>query len=160
MTVNKMMAAAGVAAALMVAACSGGATDEGAAENHSVSLRNLTESEVATEAGEREFRLKGTLIPTPSDTRSKHFLLRERRAIGGNTIAMLREERGNRIAYARTEVDCAKRLFHVLAVGPSRVSVEVGNSAEGPLRPIAGLPLREELATYICQRSGTPLAPA
>ena len=128
--------------------------EEGEAGN--VSLRNLTTSEVAAPTPET-LRVQGTLIPTPSDTQSRHFLLRERRAIGGNIIAILREERGDRVAYARTEVDCARRLFHVLGVGSSRASAEVAIAHDGPLRPMAGLPLRLELGSYICARAGTPL---
>ncbi len=157
----KMMTTGALAAILLLGACSGSSNDtEPLANESTVSLRNLTESNVAVPAGERDFRLRGTLIPTPSDTRSQHYLLRERRAIGGNIIAILREERGDRIAYARTEVDCARRLFHILGVGSSRASAEVAIVYDGPLRPIAGLPLREELARYICERSGTPLAAA
>jgi len=158
MNVNTKMAAA-LTAALMMAACSGG-TEPGnvAAEGNGVSLRNLADTEVAAPAGDRNFRLQGTLIPTPSDLQSRHFLLRERRAVGGNIIAILREERGDRIAYARTEVDCARRLFHVLGVGPSRATAEVATVYDGPLRPMAGLPLREELGAFICERAGTPLA--
>ena len=75
-------------------------------------------------------------------------------------VAILREERGGRVAYARAEVDCGRRLFHVLGVGASRASAEVAIAHDGPLRPMAGLPLREELGGYICRRTGTPLAPA
>ncbi len=158
MNVNTKMAAA-LTAALMMAACSGG-TEPGnvTAEGNGVSLRNLADTEVAAPAGDRNFRLQGTLIPTPSDLQSRHFLLRERRAVGGNIIAILREERGDRVAYARTEVDCVRRLFHVLGVGPSRATAEVATVYDGPLRPMAGLPLREELGAFICERAGTPLA--
>ena len=158
MNVNGKMVAA-LTAALMMGACSGG-TEPGnvAGEGNGVSLRNLAETEVAAPAGDRNFRLQGTLIPTPSDLQSRHFLLRERRAVGGNIIAILREERGDRVAYARTEVDCARRLFHVLGVGPSRATAEVATVYDGPLRPMAGLPLREELGAFICERAGTPLA--
>ncbi len=152
---------AALAATAMLAGCANG--EEPANETvdgNGVSLRNLTASEVAVPAGDREFRLKGTLIPTPSDTQSQHYLLRERRAIGGNVIAILREERGDRIAYARTEVDCGRRLFHVLGVGPSRATAEVAIVYDGPLRPMRGLPLREELGSFICERAGTPLAKA
>ncbi len=158
MNVNGKMVAA-LTAALMMGACSGG-TEPGnvAGEGNGVSLRNLAATEVAAPAGDRNFRLQGTLIPTPSDLQSRHFLLRERRAVGGNIIAILREERGDRVAYARTEVDCARRLFHVLGVGPSRATAEVATVYDGPLRPMAGLPLREELGAFICERAGTPLA--
>jgi hypothetical protein len=147
-----MVAAAGLA----VAGCSNAAQGDEAAGGN-VSLRNLAASEVAAPAPER-LRVQGTLIPTPSDPQSRHFLLRERRAIGGNIIAILREERGGRVAYARTEVDCARRLFHVVGVGSSRATAEVATADDGPLRSMAGLPLREELGGYICKRAGTPLA--
>jgi hypothetical protein len=148
------------AAMLMLGACTARTDEANQMDGNGVSLRNLTDTEVAREAGDRQFRLQGTAIPTPSDTRSRYFLLRERQAIGGNIIAILREERGDRIAYARVEVDCGGRLFHVLGVGPSRAAVETARAADGPLRPIAGLPLRQDLASFICQRSNTPLAPA
>jgi hypothetical protein len=149
-----VMAAAG----WMVAACSGapGGNDSAAGN---VSLRNLAASEVAVEPRSAD-RLEGTLVPTPSDPQSKHYLLRERRAIGGTIVAILREERGGRVAYARAEVDCGRRLFHVLGVGPSRASAEVAIVHDGPLRPMKGLPLREELGGFICQRAGTPLPAA
>ena len=161
MNVNRKTIAAALAAGMLVTACSGGSEPADAAnEGNGVSLRNLADTEVAVPAGDRNFRLQGTLIPTPSDLQSRHFLLRERRAVGGNVIAILREERGDRIAYARTEVDCARRLFHVLGVGPSRATAEVATVYDGPLRPMAGLPLREELGAFICERAGTPLAKA
>lgn len=153
---------AALIAAATLAACSpgaGGGDDMVDAEGNGVSLRNLIDGPAARQAGDRAFRVQGTLVPTPSDTRSRYFLLRERRAVTGNIIAILREERGDRIAYARTEVDCAGRLFHVLGVGPSRAAVETARSPDGPLRPVAGLPLRQDLARFICERSGTPLAP-
>ena len=161
MNVNRKTIAAALAAGMLVTACSGGSEPADAPnEGNGVSLRNLADTEVAVPAGDRNFRLQGTLIPTPSDLQSRHFLLRERRAVGGNVIAILREERGDRIAYARTEVDCARRLFHVLGVGPSRATAEVATVYDGPLRPMAGLPLREELGSFICERAGTPLAKA
>ncbi|GGB33946.1 hypothetical protein GCM10011380_24240 [Sphingomonas metalli] len=149
-----------LATGLMLAACSAGSDTAERMNGNGVSLRNLADTEVARDAAERDFRLQGDLIPTPSDTRSRYFLLRERKALGGTIIAILRQEQGSRVAYARAEVDCGKRLFHVLGVGPSRASAEVAIAHDGPLRPIAGLPLREELAGYVCERSGTPLAAA
>jgi hypothetical protein len=142
---------------LLLAACSGGVSDEPRSEGNAVALRNLVETEVAAPA-KAGYTLQGDLIPTPSDPRSRYFLLRQRRAIGGNIVAILRQERGDRIAYARTETDCAQRRFHVLGVGGSRGDAEVDRTMDGPLRPIAGLPLREELARYVCERAGTPLA--
>ncbi|MEG8056133.1 hypothetical protein QP150_04545 [Sphingomonas sp. 22L2VL55-3] len=84
--------------------------------------------------------------------------MRERKAASGTIIAILRQEHDGKVAYARTETDCGKRLFHVLGVGPNRALVETNVAHDGPLRPIKGLPLREELATYVCNASGTPLA--
>ncbi len=158
---NNPTMAAVIAVVLLATACSGGTEPAvNTAEGNGVSLRNLVETEVAAPVRDRNFRLQGTLIPTPSDLQSRHFLLRERRTVGGTVIAILREERGDRIAYARTEVDCQRRLFHVLGVGPSRATAEVATVYDGPLRPMAGLPLREELGGFICERAGTPLAKA
>lgn len=153
---KKVMVLATVAGA-MLGGCSSGVEE---VANNELTLRNLTESNLAVPAGERDFRLKGTVIPTPSDTRSTYYLLRERRAIGGNIIAILREERGDRIVYARAEVDCVQRRFHILGVGSSRATAEVARTPDGPLRSMEGLPLRQDLGVFICARSGTPLAPA
>ena len=160
---NKTLLALAVADGLGVSACSGSASsdsgtanDTGAANDAMVSLRNLGESNVAAPAP-ATFTVKGDLIPTPSDTASRYFLLRERRAIGGTVIAIIRQEHDGRVAYARTEVDCGNRLFHVLGVAAKRSLVETTIAYDGPLRPIAGLPLREELATYVCKRSNIPL---
>lgn len=160
---NKTLLALAVAGGLGVSACSGSASsdsgtanDTGAANDAMVSLRNLGESNVAAPAP-ATFTVKGDLIPTPSDTASRYFLLRERRAIGGTVIAIIRQEHDGRVAYARTEVDCGNRLFHVLGVAAKRSLVETTIAYDGPLRPIAGLPLREELATYVCKRSNIPL---
>ncbi len=128
-------------------------------DNGTVVLRNLVETDVAGRAPS-DLRVKGTRIPTPSDTASRYFLLRERKTVTGTIVAIIRQERGDRVAYARAEVDCSKRLFHVLGVGDRRDRVEVDHAHDGPLRPVAGLPLREEMARYVCERSGTPLAPA
>lgn len=160
---NKTLLALAVAGGLGVSACSGSASsdsgtanDTGAANDAMVSLRSLGESNVAAPAP-ATFTVKGDLIPTPSDTASRYFLLRERRAIGGTVIAIIRQEHDGRVAYARTEVDCGNRLFHVLGVAAKRSLVETTIAYDGPLRPIAGLPLREELATYVCKRSNIPL---
>ncbi len=128
-------------------------------EGNGVVLRNLAETDVSAPARD-QYALQGRLIPTPSDTASRYFLLRERREISGNIVAIIRQEHAGRIAYARTEVDCARRLFHVLGVGASRADAEVATTYDGPLRSIARLPLREELARFVCQQSGTPLAAA
>ena len=142
---------------LALAACGTPQTD-GANEmdGNGISLRNLAETEVAAPAPER-LTVQGRLIPTPSDTQSRYYLLRDRKAVGGTVIAILRQEHAGRVAYARTEVDCGRRLFHVLGVAPNRALVETHNDYDGPLRPIEGLPLRQELASYVCQSSGTPL---
>ena len=157
--ISKTLALA-LAGATLLAACSGNQpatnTTDTMMEN-GVSLRNLTETEVAVPKPE-QLTVKGRLIPTPSDPTSRHFLLRERKAVGGTIIAILRQEDAGKVAYARTETDCANRLFHVLGVGPNRALVETNIAHDGPLRPIKGLPLREELATYVCAASGTPLA--
>ena len=151
-----------LAGATLLAACSGGqsATDNmDAITDNGVSLRNLAETDVAVPKPD-QLTVQGKLIPTPSDPTSRHFLLRERKAVGGTIIAILRQEHDGKVAYARTETDCTKRLFHVLGVGPNRALVETNVAHDGPLRPIEGLPLREELATYVCAASGTPLAKA
>ncbi len=151
------------AGATLLAACSGEqpatTTTNDAMVDNGVSLRNLAETEVAVPKPE-QLTVKGRLIPTPSDPTSRHFLLRERKAASGTIIAILRQEHDGKVAYARTETDCANRLFHVLGVGPNRALVETNIAHDGPLRPIKGLPLREELATYVCEASGTPLAKA
>ncbi|PTW45559.1 hypothetical protein C8J25_107243 [Sphingomonas faeni] len=150
-----------VAGATLLAACSGEqpatTTSNDAMVDNGVSLRNLAETEVAVPKPE-QLTVKGRLIPTPSDPTSRHFLLRERKAASGTIIAILRQEHEGKVAYARTETDCGKRLFHVLGVGPNRALVETNVAHDGPLRPIKGLPLREELAKYVCEASGTPLA--
>ena len=157
--ISKTLALA-LAGATLLAACSGeqpATTSTDAMVDNGVSLRNLAETEVAVPKPE-QLTVKGRLIPTPSDPTSRHFLLRERKAVGGTIIAILRQEHEGKVAYARTETDCANRLFHVLGVGPNRALVETNVAHDGPLRPIKGLPLREELATYVCDASGTPLA--
>ncbi|MBE2993941.1 hypothetical protein IFR23_18275 [Sphingomonas sp. CFBP 13603] len=157
--ISKTLALA-LAGATLLAACSGeqpATTNTDAMADNGVSLRNLAETEVAVPKPE-QLTVKGRLIPTPSDPTSRHFLLRERKAVGGTIIAILRQEHDGKVAYARTETDCANRLFHVLGVGPNRALVETNVAHDGPLRPIKGLPLREELATYVCNASGTPLA--
>ena len=149
-----------LAGATLLAACSGeqpATNNTDAMVDNGVSLRNLAETEVAVPKPE-QLTVKGRLIPTPSDPTSRHFLLRERKAASGTIIAILRQEHDGKVAYARTETDCGKRLFHVLGVGPNRALVETNVAHDGPLRPIKGLPLREELAMYVCNASGTPLA--
>lgn len=149
-----------VAGATLACACSPTPTaDNAATTNDTVSLRNLADTEVARPAREA-YKIEGRLIPTPSDTSSRYYLLRERKALTDTHIAIIRQEHDNRIAYARAEVDCDKRLFHVLGTGPNRALVETNIAHDGPLRPIKGLPLREELASFVCQVAGTPLKAA
>ena len=146
---------------MVLAACSATPADEQRRlDGNGVSLRTLADTDVAPPADSRTFALKGALIPTPSDARSIYFPLRQRTAIGGTIGAIVREERGQRGADARTGVDCGKRLFHVLGVGSTRADAEVAIAYDGPLRPIAGLPRRQEIADCIYAEAGTPLAPA
>jgi hypothetical protein len=154
--VERLMRKLTILACVLVGACSGGERTDDAGGNASVTLRNLANTDVAAAGPVRE-TMEGDLVPTPSDPGSRYYVLRQRRAASGNIVAILRQERGERTAYARTEVDCAGKLFHVLGVGRSRAGVEVDMTTDGPLRPIAGLPLRQELARYVCQRGGTPL---
>ena len=145
------------AGATLLAACSDQQPTNDAMADNGVSLRNLGATDVAAPPPET-MTVQGRLIPTPSDPRSRHYLLRERKAVGGTIIAILRQEHAGKVAYARTEVDCGRRLFHVLGVGPNRALVETNIAHDGPLRSIEGLPLREELASYVCKASNTPLA--
>lgn len=123
-----------------------------------VTLRNLTSSEVARVPESRAFPLKGERVATPSDPATAYYLLRVRTAVTGNVIALLREERGPRIAYARTETDCRTARMRIAGVGDTRGRAETADAPEEALRPIEGLPLRVELATAICAHSGLPLA--
>ena len=123
--ISKTLALA-LAGATLLAACTGeqpATTNTDMMTENGVSLRNLAETDVAVPKPE-QLTVKGRLIPTPSDPTSRHFLLRERKAVGGTIIAILRQEHGGKVAYARTETDCANRLFHVLGVGPNRALVE------------------------------------
>ena len=159
--ISKTLALA-LAGATLLAACSGQqsvTTNTDTLADNGVSLRNLADTDVAVPKPE-QLTVRGRLIPTPSDPTSRHFLLRERKAVGGTIIAILRQEHDGRIAYARTETDCANRLFHVLGVGPNRALVETNIAHDGPLRSIDGLPLREELARFVCATAGTPLKAA
>lgn len=143
--------------------CATACTDTGTTNtfdaSNSVSLRNLTDQVSAP--AQKGYVLQGDLIPTPSDTRSKYYLLRTRQPLlHGSRIALLRQEAGSRVAYARVEVDCSRRLFHVLGVGNRRSFAETSIAYDGPLRSIEGLPLRQELARFVCASAGTPLAAA
>ena len=146
------------AAVIAATACSNQpAPDAGDHANEHVNLRNLIDTE---EAGARPARLKvaGDAIPTRSDRSSRYFLLRTRATAAGPIVSIIRQERGDKVVYARTETDCARRLFHVVGTADRRSRVETDQAHDGPLRPIAGLPLREELARFICERSNQPLA--
>lgn len=140
-------------AATMVAGCGTSANTvpaENAAER--VDLRHLVETDVAGNGIER-YPLEGEVIPTPSDDQSRYELLRQRKTAAGTTIAILRQQRGDRFVYARTELDCERDLFHVVGVADTRAHVETNVAHDGPLRPTAGLPLRQELSRFICQRA-------
>ena len=146
-------------AAAALSACGSPQVETAEVDGNGVPLRNLATTNVAAPAPPPEqMRVRGRLIPTPSDTSSRYFLLRERTALTGTTIAILRQERAGRVAYARTEVDCTRRLFHVLGVAGNRALVETEQAYDGPLRPIEGLPLRQELAGFVCEQAGTPLS--
>lgn len=142
-----------VLAGAMVAAC-GTSANTAPAENvaERVDLRHLVETDVAGNGIER-YPLEGVVIPTPSDDQSRYELLRQRKTAAGTTIAILRQQRGDRFVYARTELDCERDLFHVVGVADTRAHVETNVAHDGPLRPTAGLPLRQELSRFICQRA-------
>jgi hypothetical protein len=144
-----------IPALLLLAGCGSGEAT-GGDTNEQVVLRNLAETEIARPKPEHE-PIRGELIATPSDPQSDYYLLRHRTTLIGTTIAILRQEKQGRVAYARTEVDCERRLFHVVGVASTRGRVESDVAHDGPLRSISGLPLRQELATFVCQRAGTPL---
>ncbi len=138
----------------LLAACGSATSNDMTAEvatENGVSLRNLVDTEVAGNGIER-YKLEGTAIPTPSDPNSRYELLRQRRTAAGTTIAILRQQRGDRVAYARTELDCAAGLFHIVGVADTRAHVETYTAHDGPLRPTTGMPLRQELSRFICQR--------
>jgi hypothetical protein len=148
------------ASATLACACTPAPTaDTVTANGETVSIRNLAETDTARPEP-AAYTVKGRLIPTPSDTTSRYYLLLERKALTDTHIAIIRQEHAGRIAYARAELDCDKRLFHVLGTGPNRALVETNIAHDGPLRPIKGLPLREELAKFVCDVAGTPLKAA
>lgn len=122
-----------------------------------VVLRNLAETEIAAPKPDY-LKIQGELVPTPSDEASLYYLLRRHRTLNDTEIAILRQEKNGRVAYARTEMDCARRLFHVVGVASTRGRVESNVAHDGPLRSISGLPLRQELARHICEKAGTPLS--
>jgi hypothetical protein len=138
-------------------ACSNSSNGQDGGTENKVVLRDLATrtSSLPSTADE----LRGDLISTPSDTRSRYYLLRSRKPLLRDShVALIRQELNSRVAYARIEVDCSKRLLHVLGVGNRRAFAETAIAYDGPLRSIEGLPLREELATFICKTAGTPLA--
>ncbi len=140
-------------AGAMLAACGSSTTPEPEpTTNNMVDLRHLVETEVAGNGIER-YPLEGVEIPTPSDAQSRYEVLRQRRTAGGTIIAILRQQRGDRFVYARTELDCERNLFHVVGVADTRAKVETNVAHDGPLRPTTGLPLRQELSRFICARA-------
>lgn len=142
-----------VLAGAMLAACGNSTSPENAATmNNTVDLRHLVETEVAGNGIER-YPLEGVEIPTPSDAQSRYEVLRQRRTAGGTIIAILRQQRGDRFVYARTELDCERNLFHVVGVADTRAHVETNVAHDGPLRSTDGLPLRQELSQFICARA-------
>ncbi|KQM86127.1 hypothetical protein ASE67_09730 [Sphingomonas sp. Leaf23] len=123
-----------------------------ATANETVDLRHLVETEVAGNGIER-YPLEGVEIPTPSDGQSRYEVLRQRRTAAGTIIAILRQQRGDRFVYARTELDCERKLFHVVGVADTRAKVETNVAHDGPLRSTDGMPLRQELSRFICARA-------
>lgn len=140
-------------AGTLLAACGTAPAPEAAMDNR-VDLRHLVETEVAGNGIER-YPLEGAEIPTPSDAQSRYEVLRQRRTAAGTIIAILRQQRGDRFVYARTELDCERNLFHVVGVADTRAHVETNVAHDGPLRPTEGLPLRQELSRFICARATT-----
>lgn len=142
-----------------VTACSDRAIVDEASASNTVSLRTLADQ--TSSPAKDGYVLQGDLIPTPSDPKARYFLLRTRKPLLQEShIALLRQEVGSRVAYARVELDCAKRLFHVLSVGNRRSMAETSVAYDGPLRSIEGLPLRQDIAAFVCKSAGTPLAAA
>lgn len=139
----------------LLAACGNSAAPVPEATSNTVDLRHLVETEVAGNGIER-YPLEGVEIPTPSDPQSRYEVLRQRKTAAGTIIAILRQQRGDRYVYARTELDCERNLFHVVGVADTRAHVETNVAHDGPLRPTSGLPLRQELSSFICQRASAP----
>ncbi len=140
-------------AGAMLTACGGSSPPAPeATTNSTVDLRHLVETEVAGNGIER-YPLEGVVIPTPSDAESRYEVLRQRRTAGGTVIAILRQQRGDRFVYARTELDCERNLFHIVGVADTRAHVETNVAHDGPLRSTDGLPLRQELSRFICARA-------
>lgn len=140
-------------AGAMLAGCGTSASTVPEAEKaERVDLRHLVETDIAGNGIER-YPLEGEVIPTPSDDQSRYELLRQRKTATGTTIAILRQQRGDRFVYARTELDCERDLFHIVGVADTRAHVETNVAHDGPLRSTAGLPLRQELSRFICQHA-------
>ncbi|KQM63614.1 hypothetical protein ASE75_10835 [Sphingomonas sp. Leaf17] len=140
------------AAALSLSACGGSAIEEAANNQQAaVVLRDLAASNISSPAPP-ELKIPGVEMTTPSDTRSKYFLLRQRPTVIGQTIAIIRQELNGRVAYARLELNCEQRLLHVVGVADTRARVETNVAYDGPLRPVEGLPLRGEMLDFICKR--------
>lgn len=143
--------------AVAITACSTQASNQ-ADDDPELTLRNLTESNVAAPLHD-SYPIEGRLIPTPSDRKTQYYLLRHRIPMAtGTVVALIREETGDKAAYARVEVDCGKRLFRIAGVANRRSFAETSFKSDGPLRPLNGFPLRQEIATFVCERQGTPLA--
>lgn len=142
---------------LAASACSAGSQQY--TQSHTdLRLRNLTQGHVAAPLRD-SYPVKGDFIPTPSDTQTRYFLIHQRAPLFGNTVvALLREEGQGKAAYARVEMDCGRRMFHIIGIGNRRSFAETSTNSEGPLRPIRNEPLREEIASFVCAQHGTPLA--
>ena len=95
-----MMAMGVMTGALLLGAC--GTSDASSNDGGTVVLRNLAETEVAAPKPAK-LDIVGDLIPTPSDTRSDYYLLRHRSTLAGTSIAIIRQEHDDRVAYARTD---------------------------------------------------------
>jgi hypothetical protein len=140
-----------LAATLVASACTSVAREP---EEANVTIRNLVETELA--GPPRPDPIGGNLIPTPSDGNSQYYLLRTRTTPLGTLIASIRQERGDRVAYVQAELNCEQRLFHVPGAGPTRGKAEAHGVYDGPLRPTDGLPLRQEMARFVCESANMP----
>jgi len=145
-----------LAAAASVSAC--GDATSAPPENIQVDMRNLVDT-LDPAPGLNHHR-GGELIPTPSDTASRYYLIHTRTPLAGPNISIVRQDRGERTVFARVETDCAARRLLIASVGVTRSEVESRVAGNLQLRPIEGRPLREEMATFICDHAGTPLAEA
>src|SRR6476661_5562433 len=86
--------------AMLAVGCSQQARDaNSSAEQPMVNLRHLAERTSAP--AEKKYTLQGSLISTPSDARSRYYLLWLRQPLlSGTQVALLRQELGSRVAYA------------------------------------------------------------